>query len=72
MSDVDFALESAKDESEKIEVTPEMIAAGERALSIRFFDLCDGNEYPEIARTVYEAMTAVRRSSDSKDHKKNR
>lgn len=41
------------------EVTTEMMAAGQAALSRRYFDLCDGDEYPQIARTVFLAMLAL-------------
>jgi len=44
----------------EIEITPEMIEAGERALNIRFFDLCAGIQYPQIAKTVFEAMLEAR------------
>ena len=50
--DLKFPLES---KNEKTGVTREMIEAGERTLSGRYLDLCDGYEYPEIARAVYEA-----------------
>ncbi len=46
---------------DEIEVTPEMVEAGERALMRRYQDLCDGDEYREIARTVFLAMEALRR-----------
>jgi hypothetical protein len=40
----------------EIEVTPEMMEAGDHALSDRFLDLQDG---PEIARAVLLAMLAA-------------
>jgi hypothetical protein len=46
------------DEAFKIEITPAMIAAGADALAARYFDLVDSYEYPEIAKTVFEAMVA--------------
>ena len=52
----------AVDGAPEIEITPAMIAAGDLALSRRFFDLCDGNEYPQIARIVFEAMMEARRA----------
>lgn len=47
---------------EETEVTPEMIAAGLDALTSRYQDLVapEVDAYPEIVRTVYRAMTAVR------------
>lgn len=41
-----------------MEITPEMVEAGAEALAGRYFDLVDSYEYPEIARTVFEAMLA--------------
>jgi hypothetical protein len=43
----------------KIEVTNQMMEAGARALSHRYLDPCDGDEYPEIARIVFLAMAAL-------------
>jgi hypothetical protein len=45
----------------EFEVTPEMTEAGAHALSGRFFDLQDGFEYSQIARTVFLAMLTARR-----------
>lgn len=42
----------------EVEITPEMIEAGVEALASRYFDLLDSYGYPEIARTVFEAMAA--------------
>jgi hypothetical protein len=41
-----------------IEISPAMMAAGAEALSSHYFDLVDSVGYPEIARTVFEAMVA--------------
>ena len=43
----------------EIEITPQMIEAGVEALAGRYFDLVDSYGYPEIAKTVFEAMVAT-------------
>lgn len=57
-----------QDQSE-IEITPEMMEAGAQAMAENFLALCDGDEFPETARTVYEAMEACRRGLARKDRR---
>jgi hypothetical protein len=45
---------------DEVEITPEMIEAGADELAGHYLALVDASGYPEIARTVYEAMAAVR------------
>lgn len=47
-----------RDKIPEIEITPEMIEAGVDALASRYLDLLDSYGYPEIVRTVFEAMVA--------------
>lgn len=54
------ARSEAESSEMEVQVTPEMIEAGVTQLEYRYFDLCDGNEYHEIVRTVFLAMEEVR------------
>ncbi len=40
----------------EVVITPRMVEAGVNALRAKFLDLSDPNEYPMIARTVFEEM----------------
>ena len=51
----------------EIEISPEMMAAGADALSSHYFDLVDSIGYPEIARSVFEAMAAKIESYKSEE-----
>ena len=48
-----------------VEITPEMIEAGMEILAINHLDLVapDVDRYPQILRTVFEAMEEARRST---------
>jgi hypothetical protein len=52
--------------TDETEVTPEMIEAGACELAGHYLALVDASGYQEIARTVYEAMAAVRKARASK------
>jgi hypothetical protein len=54
-------------ESPDSEITPEMIRAGEAALRENYQSLCAADGYPEIARTVFLAMEAVRFQPDPRE-----
>lgn len=56
-----MARKTGAPEDSEIEVTPEMIEAGVRALSELYLSLQESQEYPEIVRIVFEAMMACRR-----------
>ena len=50
--------------SPSITVTDNMMEAGEKAMSEHFLLLCDGEQYQEIARIVYEAMEEARQEGE--------
>ena len=60
---------SGAPKDDEIEVTPEMIEAGVKVMSENYLALTDGDEFPEIAKTVYKAMEVCRRVSGGKVHK---
>jgi|GEM_PF-6527954 len=54
--------------TKKVAVTPEMIAAGVRALKEHYLSLSEVHEYPEIVETVFSAMEEQQRPLGQPDH----